>query len=71
MSACLVCGDPATSGLNLDAKCLDLLAQDIATCARLHGELEAVLVRPTRPDEVRQAVHVRRHRTGRRRRDGP
>ena len=51
MTACLVCGDPATSGLNLDGKCLDLLAQDIATCARLHGELEAVLVRPTRPDE--------------------
>ena len=51
MTACVVCGDPATSGLNLDGKCLDLLAQDIATCARLHGELEAVLVRPTRPDE--------------------
>ena len=51
MSACVVCGDPATSGLNLDAKCLDQLAQDIATCARLHAELEAVLVRPTRPDE--------------------
>lgn len=51
MTACVVCGDPATSGLNLDAKCLDLLAQDIATCARLHAELEAVLVRPTRPDE--------------------
>ena len=44
MTACLVCGDPATSGLNLDGKCLDLLAQDIATCARLHAELEAVLV---------------------------
>jgi len=48
---CLVCGDPATSGLNLDAKCLELLAEDIATCARLHAELEGVLVRPTRPDE--------------------
>ena len=51
MTACVVCGDPATSGLNLDAKCLELLAEDIATCARLHAELEGVLVRPTRPDE--------------------
>lgn len=51
MTACVVCGDPATSGLNLDAKCLDLLARDIATCSRLHVELEAVLVRPGRPDE--------------------
>lgn len=50
-ATCIVCGDPATSGLLLDAKCLDLLARDIATCARLHVELEAVLVRPGRPDE--------------------
>ena len=49
--ACLVCGDAAGNGLHLDAKCLDDLARDIATCSRLHHELGAVLVRPTRPDD--------------------
>ncbi len=43
---CVVCGEPATSGLLLDATCLDLLARDIAMCARLHSDLETVLVRP-------------------------
>ena len=45
MTGCLVCGGPATSGLLLDAKCLDQLGQDVATCARLHRSLEQVLVR--------------------------
>lgn len=51
MSDCLVCGDPASSGLHLDAKCLDLLAGDVTASARLHRELDAALVRPSRPDE--------------------
>jgi hypothetical protein len=51
VSTCLVCGDPASSGLNLDAGCLDALAGDVATAARLYRELDAALVRPSRPDE--------------------
>ncbi len=51
MTACVVCGEPATSGLLLNATCLDYLARDIAMCARLHSDLEAVLVRPSSPDE--------------------
>ena len=60
MSTCLVCGDPATSGLNLDGKCLELLAEDVATAARLYRELDAALVRPSRPDEggVKRATSV-------------
>lgn len=60
MSDCLVCGDPASSGLHLDAKCLDLLAGDVTASARLHRELDAALVRPGRPDEggVKRATSV-------------
>lgn len=51
MSGCVHCGDPVASGLNLDAKCLDTLAGDVARAARLYDELATALVRPTRSDE--------------------